>query len=223
MIYNDVEESCFGTFFSRLKFQQDLPDPIAEKMSEYLWKEHIDIDLVAGGDAVASFRSNYIDGLVKKEIESGKIRTVFNAGCGFCTRYWRLGLDKTDVYWVDCDQSKILHIKEKALLSCKVDLSDNYVMAHADFTVESFPPSFDLYIAEGLFMWLPIDFMKNNIHSRTVFDVIGEDREGGFNEARGQKWQFSPQDPTWNQMCIESSKQVGDVRRGHRVVVAYPK
>lgn len=223
MKFNKIQESCFGAFFSRVRAKRGLPDPVAEKMIDYLLEIREGVPVPAGGDSIVSFRSIYMDALIKKEIDSGRVKTIFNAGCGFCTRYWRLGVDKTDILWVDCDQLEIMQIKEKALIHCKIDFPDNYVMTHANFYTEPFPPSFDLYIAEGLFMWLPISFIKRNIHGRTIFDVIGENRKGGVAKTRGQKWHFSPQDTIWDPIVIESIEAVGNVHRDQRVVVAYPK
>jgi len=218
-----IQSTGFGTFYSRINRRKGLPDPVADILKPYLRDNYTTQDKNRGAtnDPVAIDRSVCMDELIQKEIEGGKIKTIFNAGCGFCTRYWRLGIDKLDIEWVECDYTNVLRCKLDAYRGCNIKIPKNYIFMSSDLQKSCIPVGFDLCIAEGLFVWLEKSFVINNIHQKTIFDVIGIKRTTVI--GKEQKWLFDENEDVWSNVNFDLIQRVGPESREHRVIIATPK
>ena len=214
-----VQKSGLVTLSARQHFRYVLKDTTAEKITPFI-EQNFGAGYIDSNDKATLDRTIIFDTLITKEINGGKIKSIFNIGCGFCTRYWRLGLDKTDIVWVDCDFDNTISTKKKALELAGINLPSTYQVDSRDISIKGIPKGFDLYIAEGSLMWIDLEIVQNNIHNKIICDVIG--RTNNRSKIKEQKWQFD-EELSWQNFNIHSKTSFDNPGRAGTILVMSPK
>lgn len=115
---------------------------------------------------------------------------VVSLGCGFDTRYWRIGMNKDN--YIELDFPEIINVKKELL----GDLLDYRTMSDSIFEtawmnkVKNLKNHHVLFIAEGLLMYLPEEgvikifenLAENFTESEIIFEVVNKKYTKGINK-----------------------------------------
>lgn len=130
-------------------------------------------------------RTTILDSYLKSYLEktSGPVK-ILNIGCGLCTRIFRF--DDFDVEWTQVDNQEVLDVRKEVFPKLK---KDSLIAADLnDWVPNTF---FDLTIAEGIFMYLPIKTVRRFMVGRVFFDVWGCNR---VDKPSSGNWFYDPKD-----------------------------
>ena len=166
----------------------------------------------------ALIRTDLMDKMVDKIIRGNDYKKILNIGCGFCSRYWRIGDNNPGIeMWVDSDKLPVLTLRNEfdppknKHIYLEWDMNEGLI--ELDY--------FDLVIAEGSLMYLDKEFAKAIISNckHILFDVLGGAR--GIKLGTYQKWLYNPSE-WWgfniiNDICYDSDP-TSISRRDDRVI-----
>jgi len=189
---------------------------IKRKMSSVL-SAHIAIRGKKYDDYTSDFLKRNPDGL------------VVSLGCGFDTRYWRVGINKDN--YIELDLPEVIKTKQE-LLGNQLEyrtISDSILEMGWMNEVKSLKDRHVLFIAEGLLMYLPeeevINLFKNLAdnfsESEFVFEVVNKKYTKGFNkkmvEMKMKKSAGNDAGSSYN-FGVVNSKEVEGYHPGLKVV-----
>ncbi|MFH0768670.1 MAG: class I SAM-dependent methyltransferase [Chloroflexota bacterium] len=193
-IFSAVSETAFITLKARLvESEQEKPvikDAVALECFNRLQsllpidvrKRLLDRELPLSLTRYIALRARRYDMYTKRFLEEYADGLVVSLGCGFDTRYWRISKDPWN--YIEIDLPNVIEAKKKvlgdtvtyAMIGCSV-LQEDWIEK-----VLSMQKEHVLFLAEGLFMYLPKDgvislfkrlaelFTKSEI----VFEVVTE-------------------------------------------------
>ena len=174
VLLDPVGEECFEALVSEMP--EDLRKRVMERKLSPVLSRHI------------ALRARQYDRLCMEFLEEFPEGLVVSLGSGFDTRFWRLG--GGDLKYMELDLSGVIGIK-KQLLKDKPTypmiedsvLEDSWISKVKEMQTERV-----LFVAEGLFMYLPSDQviqtlirLAESFHSsRLVMEVVAEKYTRGF-------------------------------------------
>lgn len=146
----------------------DIKKRIIERKLSPLLTRHLALRARKYDQLCLEFLSTHPDGL------------IVNLGCGFDTRFWRLGIDKS--HYIELDLTEVIQLKRK-ILGDKITyrtIEGSVLEEEWIRSVKSVQTSKVLFLAEGLFMYFPpdrsIQTLKNIAgsfqNSRLVMEVV---------------------------------------------------
>lgn len=160
------------------KLNEDVKNRIIKRKLSGVLTAHIAIRGRKYDDYTSDFLKKHPDGL------------VVNLGCGFDTRYWRVGINKDN--YIELDLPEVIKAKQELLgnqLEYRTIGESIFEMGWIN-EVKSLKASQVLFIAEGLLMYLPegevINLFKNLAdnfsESEFVFEVVNKKYTKGLNK-----------------------------------------
>ena len=196
----EVSESALITLRSRViesrKSNPVLPDPVGEEcfealvseMSDDLRKRVMERKLSPVLSRHIALRARQYDRLCMEFLEEFPGGLVVSLGSGFDTRIWRLG--GRDLRYIELDLPGVIGIKQQ-LLKEKITfpmIEDSVLEESWISKVKEMQSDRVLFVAEGLFMYLPSDQVIQTLiqlaasfhSSRLVMEVVAEKYTRGF-------------------------------------------
>lgn len=133
-------------------------------------------------------RTFIFDDMVSKFIDNNPGAKILNLGCGFCTRYFRIGVDR-DVTWIDADLGDVIAIKTEFMKRYSPELK-KYSLRTIDARDAKavHDVNADLLIMEGSIPYITEELAKKLITGYAIFDVLGIKREAALSHE--QLWRF---------------------------------
>lgn len=190
----DVSETALITFRSRVnesgKTNPILQDPVGEEclkamlalMSDDLRKRVMERKLNPVLSLHIALRARKYDNLCREFLEEFPEGLIVNLGAGFDTRFWRLG--GRDLNYLELDLPGVIAIKRQVLKErVTFSMIEGSVLEEEWITkVKEIQATQVLFIAEGLFMYLPKDLVIKTLkrmgdsfkNSRLIMEVIAE-------------------------------------------------
>lgn len=168
LIEDPVGEVCFKTLLDILP--AELQDRILKRKLSSFLSMHL------------ALRARKYDELCMEFLDSHPQGLIVNLGCGFDTRFWRLGIGNDQ--YMELDLPEVMELK-KGILGDKMTyrtiggsvLEDKWIRE-----VNAIKSERILFLAEGLFMYFPSDQAIKTLqaiagsfgHSRLVLEVVHE-------------------------------------------------
>lgn len=196
----DVSETALITLRSRVieseKTNPILQDPVGEEclkammslMSDDLRTRVMERKLNPVLSLHIALRARKYDSLCREFLEEFPEGLIVNLGAGFDTRFWRLG--GSDLNYLELDLPGVIAIKRQVLKDrVTYRMIEGSVLEEEWITkVKEIQAAQVLFIAEGLFMYLPKDLVIETLKrlgdtfksSRLVMEVIAEKYTRGF-------------------------------------------
>lgn len=185
-----VSETLLMTLYFRA-LETQRPDAIIRDKKAIELVKRIDYDFSKfdvdwKSQVAVGVRTEIIDRAVQKFLEKTDDAIIVNLGAGLCTRFFRL--DNGQAQWFEVDLKQVRHVWDNLIgednrhrfIDCSVlDFSWMDVVSN---TLQNGDSQRVLFIAEGLFMYLPEDEVKKVIleiknrfpSSEIVIEVIGK-------------------------------------------------
>jgi methyltransferase (TIGR00027 family) len=199
-ILTEVSETALITLRSRViearKANPVLQDPVGEECFEALMaiapddlrKRVMERKLSPVLTLHIALRARKYDLLCREFLEEYPVGLIVSLGCGFDTRFWRLG--GGDLNYLELDLPGVIRTKQD-LLKDKITypMIDDSVLEEQWITkVTKVQTERVLFVAEGLFMYLPRDQVIQTLtrlgdafhHSRLVMEVVAEKYTQGW-------------------------------------------
>lgn len=189
---NTVSETALLTLRSRVvessKDDSVLDDPVGKEcltklveiLPEDTRKRIMDRKLSPFLSRHLALRARKYDQLCEKYLSEHPDGLIVNLGCGFDTRFWRLGLEMNQ--YIELDLQEVVNVKKKILgEKIKYRILEGSVLEEAWINeVKSLQNKHIIFLAEGLFMYFqPEDSIRTlrNIadsfqDSRMVIEVV---------------------------------------------------
>lgn len=197
---SEVSETALITLRSRVleseKMNPLLEDPLGMEFLEALMKDLpgelrnriLNRKLSPVLTRHIALRARKYDQLCREFLEEFSGGLIINLGCGFDTRFWRLGGGSLN--YMELDLPGVIGIK-KRILGEKITytiiegsvLEQDWISRVQEKQAEQV-----LFLAEGLFMYLPADLVKQTLNhmadsfhsSRLAMEVVAEKYTRGF-------------------------------------------
>lgn len=159
-------------------------DPLAvEWYSKLSWPEELTHWYTSWVQTKLVFRVDQIDKLVARRLAEVPGATVVELGCGLSTRFARIG---AGVSWIDLDLPQMIDVRTSLCSGAPLgpqhrDLASSVLDLSWFDSLAGVPPSQLIFIAEGLFYYLPradVDRLLREMRRKftgatIIFDVIG--------------------------------------------------
>ncbi len=177
--FSRIEQTSLGSLATRANSGDELSQRIFSSLKK--------IDDSAASYAQFNFRparerTSIFDEAVKDFLKGNPSATILNAGCGFCTRFFRL--DNSTCTWIDLDFPTIIEVKRGL-----VPENARYQLVSHDLQ-KDFDIDYDLLVIEGSLVYLPEERAQQLIKGRVLFDVLSENRTTPLGS--DQKWRYNP-------------------------------
>lgn len=196
----EVSETALITLRSRVAESQKanpvLQDPVGEELYQKLLevlpsdlvKRVLEIKLSPVLSMHIALRARKYDALCREFLEKFPDGLIVSLGCGFDTRFWRLGGEELN--YMEMDLPSVIQSKQQ-LLGDKISyqtLGASVLEEEWMLTVKRLHAERVLFIAEGLFMYLPREEVVRILtsiagtfsQSRIIMEVIAEKYTRGF-------------------------------------------
>ena len=173
-LQDPVGEECFEALLAEMP--DDLRKRVMERKLSPVLTRHI------------ALRARHYDRLCKEFLEEFPEGLVVSLGSGFDTRFWRLG--GGDLKYMELDLPAVIGIKQQLLKDKPTYpmIEDSVLEESWISKVKEIQTDRVLFVAEGLFMYLPSDQviqtltrLAESFHSsRLVMEVVAEKYTRGF-------------------------------------------
>jgi methyltransferase (TIGR00027 family) len=204
---SEVSETALITLRSRVaesrKEKPVLQDPIGRELYQKLMealpaelrKRVLERKLSPVLSKHLALRARKYDALCHEFLEKYPDGLIVSLGCGFDTRFWRLGGE--DLKYLELDLPSVIQSK-KQLLGERINyqtMGTSVLEKEWIGKVKEMQPERVLFIAEGLFMYLPKEKVIRTLtslaaefsQSRIVMEVIAEKYTRGFRKKMVEK------------------------------------
>ena len=177
-----VAKTALGTLMSRAKDG----DVFAQRTAQFLQTKGQLHGFEGFYFPPAVERSTIIDVCVRAILKKRGYRKILNLGCGFCGRYHRIAEEFELDEWCDVDSAGTIALRREYDPPNEV----HTYLVHDLQTDLAILSNYDLIIAEGCLMYLPIATAKKIVAAspHIVFDVLGRYRT--MPRGSDQKWLF---------------------------------
>ncbi|HNT74761.1 MAG TPA: class I SAM-dependent methyltransferase [Anaerolineae bacterium] len=127
----------------------------------------------------AALRARKYDEYTRRFVADNPQGLVVNLGCGFDTRYWRVS--ETPWRYVELDLPNVIAAKQRLLPDAPYPMIGGSVLEESWIeTIRAMQSEAVLFLAEGLFMYLPPDAVRQTFgrmaagfsQSQIVFEVV---------------------------------------------------
>ncbi|KKN90092.1 hypothetical protein LCGC14_0232050 [marine sediment metagenome] len=133
-------------------------------------------------------RTNIYDFFVRDFVKKNPKANILNIGCGFCTRFYRV--DNGHIIWTELDVPEVMDLRKDFF--DKLDKGPRHRNTSFDLKGGLDASNYDLIIAEGVLVYLPLECAQKLVQGHMIFDAFTLKRTVKLGD--DQLWLYNPKD-----------------------------